>query len=59
MLALSKFHKFRYFDEQSFRDNNRKGLNDRSRFELAMQHVLGKRLTYEQFICAGSATSDG
>jgi hypothetical protein len=42
------FHLFRYLDEQTFRYNNRKDMNDSHRFELAMSHVFGKRLTYEQ-----------
>ncbi|MGD0942412.1 MAG: DDE transposase, partial [Terracidiphilus sp.] len=42
------FHLFRYLDEQSFRYNNRKDLNDGQRFELAMNQVMGKRLTYAE-----------
>jgi hypothetical protein len=42
---------------EPFRYNNRKGLDDQARFELAMQHVFGKRLTYEQLTGVGAATS--
>jgi transposase-like protein len=47
-VSVEPFHLFRYLDEQSFRFNNRKGLNDGQRFALAMSHVFGKRLTYAQ-----------
>jgi transposase-like protein len=48
---------FRYLDEQSFRYNNRKGMNDQARFEKVMGNVADKRLTYKALIGAGSATS--
>ena len=35
-VSVEPFHLFRYLDEQSFRYNNRKDLNDSQRFELAM-----------------------
>jgi transposase-like protein len=47
-VSVEPFHLFRYLDEQSFRYNNRKNLNDSQRFELAMSQVFGKRLTYDQ-----------
>jgi transposase-like protein len=46
-----------YLDEQSFRYNNRKGMNDQERFEKVMNNVADKRLTYKALIGAGSATS--
>jgi transposase-like protein len=46
-----------YIDEQAFRYNHRKGMNDQARFEFAMKHVFGKRLTYADLTGAGSATS--
>jgi ISXO2-like transposase domain len=46
-VSVEPFHLFRYLDEQSFRYNNRKDIGDKGRFELAMRHVFGKRLTYE------------
>lgn len=47
-VSVEPFHLFRYLDEQTFRYNNRKDMNDSQRFELAMSHVFGKRLTYDQ-----------
>jgi transposase-like protein len=49
-VAVEPFHLARYVDEQVFRYNNRKNderkLTDSERFELAMQQITGKRLTY-------------
>jgi len=49
-VAVEPFHLARYVDEQVFRFNNRRNdvrkLTDSERFELAMQQVAGKRLTY-------------
>jgi transposase-like protein len=56
-VSVEPFHLFRYLDEQSFRYNNRRGMNDRTRFEAAMQNVAGKRLTYAELIGLGAATS--
>jgi hypothetical protein len=39
---------YRYLDEQMFRFNNRKNMNDGQRFELGLSQVLGKRLTYSE-----------
>lgn len=47
-VSVEPFHLHRYLDEQTFRYNNRKHMNDSQRFELAMSNVFGKRLTYEQ-----------
>ncbi len=47
-VAVEPFHLFRYVDEQVFRYNNRKGLNDAQRFALAMSQIGGKRLTYAE-----------
>jgi transposase-like protein len=47
-VAVEPFHLRRYVDEQVFRYNNRKGLNDQQRFELAMSQINGKRLTYAE-----------
>jgi transposase-like protein len=56
-ISVEPFHLFRYIDEQAFRFNNRRDLDDRGRFELAARNVAGKRLTYNALIGAGSATS--
>jgi len=45
---VEPFHLFRYLDEQSFRYNNRKKLNDAGRFSLAVSQIVGKRLTYAE-----------
>ena len=39
---------YRYLDEQMFRFNNRKNMNDSQRFNLAMSQIGGKRLTYAE-----------
>lgn len=46
-VSVEPFHLFRYLDEQSFRYNNRKELNDAGRFILALAGVTDKRLTYK------------
>ncbi|MGD0732635.1 MAG: IS1595 family transposase [Terracidiphilus sp.] len=56
-VSIEPFHLFRYLDEQSFRYNNRKNMNDQARFELAMRSVFGKRLTYSELTGAGGATA--
>ncbi|MGB7591219.1 MAG: IS1595 family transposase [Terriglobia bacterium] len=45
-VSVEPFHLFRYLDEQSFRYNNRNGMNDGERFDLAVRQIVGKRLTY-------------
>src|SRR5437762_3319957 len=47
-VAVEPFHLFRYLDEQAFRYNNRKDLNDSERFSLAVSQIVGKRLTYKE-----------
>jgi len=47
-VSVEAYHLFRYVDEQAFRDNNRKEMNDADRFALAMQQAVGKRLTYRE-----------
>jgi transposase-like protein len=44
-VSVEPFHLFRYFDEQAFRFNNRKG-TDAMRFALALKGIINKRLTY-------------
>jgi len=39
---------FRYLDEQMFRFNNRKELDDAGRFDLAVRQIVGKRITFAQ-----------
>jgi len=47
-ISVEPFHLFRYLDEQTFRFNNRKDMNDGQRFALAMSQISGKRLTYSE-----------
>jgi transposase-like protein len=46
-VSVEPFHLFRYLDEQTFRYNYRKDMNDYDRFRLALSQITGKRLTYE------------
>jgi hypothetical protein len=45
---VEPFHLFRYLDEQMFRFNNRKDLDDKGRFDLTVSQLVGKRLTYAE-----------
>src|SRR6266704_7028706 len=47
-VSVEPFHLFRYLDEQAFRYNNRKDLDDAGRFSLAVSQIVGKRLTYAE-----------
>jgi hypothetical protein len=39
---------FRCVDEQAFRHNNRKDMNDSDRFDLAVRQIVGRRLTWAE-----------
>jgi transposase-like protein len=57
-ISVEPFHLFRYLDEQAFRFNNRKDMNDADRFSLAITGIVGRRLTYKELIGAlGAAIS--
>jgi transposase-like protein len=45
-VSVEPFHLFRYIDEQAFRYNNRKDMNDGDRFSAVISEIAGKRLTY-------------
>jgi hypothetical protein len=47
-VSVEPFHLFRYVDEQAFRFNNRKPMDDGHRFRYAMRKIVGKRLTYAE-----------
>jgi transposase-like protein len=47
-VSVEPFHLFRYVDEQAFRFNNRKPMDDSHRFIYAMRKIVGKRLTYAE-----------
>jgi transposase-like protein len=49
-VSVEPFHLFRYLDEQAFRYNNRKSFDDKTRFDMAVRQVVGKRLTWNQLI---------
>jgi transposase-like protein len=45
-VSVEPFHLFRYLDEQAYRYNNRREMDDFDRFKLAMSQIVGKRLTW-------------
>jgi hypothetical protein len=47
-VSVEPFHLFRYIDEQAYRYNNRKDMNDSDRFDLAVRQIVGKRLTWAE-----------
>jgi transposase-like protein len=47
-VSVEPFHLFRYLDEQMFRYNNRKEMNDADRFQAVMGNVAGRRLTWKE-----------
>src|SRR6202171_6296602 len=49
-VSIEPFHLFRYIDEQAFRYNNRKDMDDAGRFNTVMRQIVGKRLTYKSLI---------
>ncbi|MEO8053254.1 MAG: IS1595 family transposase [Acidobacteriota bacterium] len=46
-VSVEPYHLFRYLDEQAYRFNNRKDMNDGERFDLAVRQIVGKRLTWD------------
>jgi transposase-like protein len=47
-VSVEPFHLFRYLDEQMFRYNNRREMNDWDRFDLAVSGIVDKRVTYKE-----------
>jgi transposase-like protein len=47
-VSVEPFHLFRYVDEQAFRYNNRKPMDDGDRFSYLVRKIVGKRLTYAE-----------
>lgn len=47
-VSVEPFHLFRYLDEQMFRFNNRKDLDDAGRFDMVVSQLVGKRLTFAE-----------
>jgi transposase-like protein len=54
-VSVEPFHLFRYLDEQAFRFNHRRDMNDADRFSITIYGILGKRLLYRNLIGAGNA----
>jgi transposase-like protein len=48
-VSVEPFHLFRYLDEQAFRFNERGG-SDADRFRQTLQHVTGRRITFQKLI---------
>jgi len=55
-ISVEPWHLFRYLDEQAFRYNNRKDMNDGDRFSAVVSQIAGKRVTYKELI--GAAGED-
>lgn len=47
-ISVEPYHLFRYIDEQAFRYNNRRNMDDSDRFDLAVRQIVGKRLTWAE-----------
>jgi transposase-like protein len=47
-VSVEPYHLFRYVDEQAFRFNNRKEMNDADRFDAVIRQIVGRRLTYAE-----------
>jgi hypothetical protein len=55
-ISVEPFHLFRYLDEQAFRFNNRRDMNDADRFSIVIHQIVGRRLTYASLIAALAVT---
>jgi transposase-like protein len=51
-VSVQPFHLFRYLDEQAFRFNNRREMNDADRFSSVISNIVGRRLMYKELIAA-------
>jgi len=56
-VSVEPFHLFRYLDEQTFRYNNRKDMNDAGRFNRVISQIVGKRLTFAELTGKGLETA--
>lgn len=56
-VSVEPFHLFRYLDEQAFRYNNRKDMDDGDRFSAVVSHIAGKRLTYQHLTGKDASTT--
>jgi transposase-like protein len=57
-VSVEPFHLFRYLDEEAFRFNHRRDMNDGDRFSLAIYGIVGKRIMYQDLIGNGRIPSD-
>ena len=57
-VSVEPFHLFRYVDEQAFRYNHRKDMNDGDRFVTVMNQIVGRRLTYKELTGKEGETSE-
>jgi transposase-like protein len=57
-ISVEPFHLFRYVDEQAFRFNNRKPMDDGDRFSFLVRKIIGKRLTYAELTGKTEAASE-
>jgi hypothetical protein len=57
-VSVEPFHLFRYVDEQAFRYNHRKDMNDGERFTAVMGQIVGRRLTYKELTGKEGETSE-
>ncbi len=53
-ISVEPFHLFRYVDEEAFRLNNRRDMNDADRFTVLVDGIIGKRVTYQNLIGRGN-----
>jgi hypothetical protein len=56
-VSIEPFHLFRYLDEQAFRFNTHRDMTESERFEMAMQQVVGRRLTWNKL--TGNEPTEG
>jgi|SRR5580704_11114030 hypothetical protein len=56
-VAVEPFHLHRYLDEQMFRYNHRKNMDDGQRFDLAVRQIHGKRLTWAELTGKASGST--
>jgi transposase-like protein len=56
-VSVEPYHLFRYLDEQAYRFNNRKEMDDFDRFKLAASQIVGKRLTWNEVTGKGQELS--
>ncbi|MEI9815176.1 MAG: IS1595 family transposase [Acidobacteriota bacterium] len=57
-VSVEPYHLFRYVDEQAFRFNNRKDMNDGERFSMVLTQLAGKRLTWNELTGKDDSSSE-